>query len=131
MIWTEREVPFHHYVFEEVMIGEESFAMTKFEIIQQASEEAFQGVLMIDVLNTNSRFTGYTFELYNPNDFSVKVGNTVIEPKTKSDVIINYTDSDMFDSDNRMKIIVKTEDGNFLPAGSAYYLGNIYGIPKA
>ena len=127
-IWQELTVGYWRSGVEEVEIGGETVSMMKASILQQATSELQQGMLFEGVRNDHATYGSYTFEFYNPNDFAVMVGKTTVAAGEKVTITAAFDDDTMFDSYNRLKIIVKTEDDGWLPAGSAYYVGNIYGV---
>ena len=129
---TESAINYWKASVEDLTIDTESVTMTKISVNIAAERDA-QHIMTISGCSSNTTiYSGYSFDIYNNNDYAIKLLGEEIVPKTLQKIIVNKRNTDAFSDDGRrMELLVKKADGSYLDAGSSFYLGNICGVPKS
>lgn len=122
-------------------VGERS--MTKVEYLlnvndAQINDNFRRNLIFPGVLNTDTRYSAYEFDVYNANDYEITILGQKIAAKTLQKVSVQCVKTEQggdnasagWGSFYRMRWYPHDESGA-TPVGLTIYIGNIYGVPKA
>lgn len=110
-------------------------SMTKVEYVLETTEFK-RNLIFPGVLNTDSRYSAYQFDVYNANDYAITIVGQKIEPNSFGTVTVQCVKTEQggdnanagWGSYYRMRWFPQNESGA-TPVGLTIYIGNIYGIP--
>lgn len=114
---------------EKIAIGEIERRMAKVNIIVSASEANYHSIYLDKADKSNAIYRGYSFDVYNPNEFAINVCGTRIEPQTLKTVIVTRSNNLVYDSYGKLLICATNDESELLPEGSSYYIGNVSALP--
>ena len=127
---------------EKVNTGDGERSMTKVEYLLNVKDAAVndnfrRNLIFPGVLNTDTRYSAYRFDVYNANDYEITILGQKIAAKTTQQITVQCVKTEQ-SGDNasagwgsyyRMRWY--PHDGNDVtPKGLTIYIGNIYGVPK-
>lgn len=124
---------------ESVDTGDGERTMTKVEYLLNVAtiSDAFRRNLIFPgVLNTDTRYSAYQFEVYNANDYEITILGQKIAAKTLGTITVQRVETAQggdnaaagWGSYYRMRWY--PHDGSDVtPVGLTIYIGNIYGVP--
>jgi hypothetical protein len=115
-----------NYLYTTLVHKEEELGSYEYEIINEAGAEGF--VRIYNLLDGYQAYSDYTIWIYNPNDFAIKVNSNqgdalAVIPATSS---LDYTIK-VDNSIGQTQLFVKLENGEKLPNGAKFNIGNLRG----
>ena len=127
---------------EKVNTGDGEGPMTKVEYLLNVKDAAVndnfrRNLIFPGVLNTDTRYSAYRFDVYNANDYEITILGQKIAAKTTQQITVQCVKTEQggdnasagWGSYYRMRWY--PHDGNDVtPKGLTIYIGNIYGVPK-
>ena len=112
----------------QVEIGNQTHNMTRVNISMSTAESKFHTIRLLDLLSTDTSIRGFSFDVYNENDFAIYIAGNEIAAKTLQTITVRRSQVEFF-GPNCFNLYALNANDEYLQAGASYCIGNVVKNP--
>lgn len=126
--WTLLGSDYYDLAPAEINVNNQTHNMTRVSIAMSTADAKYHTIHLAKLLSNDTSIRGFSFDVYNENDFAIYIADNEIPAKTLKNVTVRRSQIEYFGTDG-FQLYALTENDEYLPSGASYCLGNVVKNP--